>query len=176
MRPPAGPVVLVGLPGCGKSTVGRVLARQIGRDLFDCDAVFEAETGKSIAGWITEHGWPAFRERERELLAAGLKLDNLVVATGGGAVEDAENRAALAGTWAVVWLDVRFEILAERLQAAHVRPLLGGEPRRRLEELARRRDSLYREVADFVVCGDRLDAKRVAVRIAERLNLSRKTP
>ena len=88
-------IVLIGMPGCGKSTVGRIIADRLGRELLDSDAVILEKTGRSPAEWITEEGEARFREIETETLRDITKLSGKVIATGGGAVTVAENRALL---------------------------------------------------------------------------------
>jgi shikimate kinase len=142
---------LVGLPGSGKTTVGRLLAKELGWTFFDCDSAFEAKAGASISDWVAEHGWPAFRARESMILAAALKRDKVVIATGGGVVEDEKNRAALAARATIVWLDAPLEVSQARLASSHERPLLADDPAARLAELAARRNPLYRQIADLTI-------------------------
>lgn len=141
-------IALIGLPGAGKTTVGRLLADELDWAFYDCDAVFEAEAGARIADWVAENGWAAFRKRERVLLAAALERTKIVIATGGGAVEDEKSRAALAASATVVWLDAPPAVLADRVGSAHGRPLLAGDPGGPLAELAERRLPLYGALAD----------------------------
>jgi shikimate kinase len=143
-------VVLIGLPSTGKTTVGDWLADEFGWMFFDCDSAFESETGTSIVDWTAEHGWPAFRQHESEILERALKRERVVVSSGGGCVESQRNRTALA-TATVVWLDAPLDVLLSRLGAAADRPLLAGDPRARLGELAARRKPLYAELADICV-------------------------
>ncbi|MGH8273169.1 MAG: shikimate kinase [Gammaproteobacteria bacterium] len=155
---------MIGLPGAGKTTVGRLLADELDWKLFDCDAAFEAEAGAAIADWVAEHGWSAFREREGEILVAVLALDRCVISTGGGAVEDKKNRDALAVSATVVWLDAPPEVLAARVDTAKDRPLLAQLPGPRLAELARWRNPLYAALADI-----RVDATVPASEVAARI-------
>ena len=134
-------VVLVGMPGCGKSTVGRIIARKLGKELLDCDAVITEKTGKTPAEWITECGEARFREIETEVLGDITKLSGKVIATGGGAVTVAENRALLRQNGSVFFINRNIELLATK-----GRPLSGGiEVRRALYE---KRLPLYRAFCD----------------------------
>jgi shikimate kinase len=147
-----GNLYLVGLPGAGKSTLGRQLARRLGKRFVDCDHELEARTGAPIPTIFEIEGEAAFREREMQTLAELALLDNVVLSTGGGVVLRAENRAQLKANGTVLYLHVEPALLFDRVRHARHRPLLQiGDPRARLEELYTQRDALYREVADHVV-------------------------
>jgi shikimate kinase len=146
-------VVLVGMPGCGKSTAGRQLARHLGWRFIDSDTEIEHEIGGSIRAYFDEHGEESFREIEQRVIDRLAKPERLVLATGGGAVLRQPNRQAMAQAGnQVVYLRATPEDLARRLRHDTQRPLLqGGDPLRRLRDLFRQRDPLYREVASFVI-------------------------
>jgi shikimate kinase len=146
-------VVLVGMPGCGKSTAGRQLARQLGWRFADSDAEIEHQIGGSIRAYFDRHGEEAFRELERHAIERLAEPSQLVLATGGGAVLRPENRAAMTQPGnMVVYLRATPEDLARRLRHDTHRPLLQvGDPLRKLRDLFRVRDPLYREVASFVI-------------------------
>lgn len=144
-------IALVGLPGAGKSTVGQLLADRLGWKYFDCDAEMQTRAGASIADWVAARGWDAFRRHEREILADALSGECCLIATGGGVVEDENNRVALAAASTVVWLDAPPGVLLARLGNAEDRPLLAGDPLTRLTELAERRNPFYAELADIRV-------------------------
>lgn len=160
------------MPGCGKSTVGRLLAAQLGRVFVDCDAAFEVEVGQSIAEWVAEQGWSALRERESKLLGEALSRNDCVIATGGGVVEDEQNRSALAEHSMVVWLDAPLDALVARLGEAADRPLLVAAPRERLESFAERRNPLYGALADLRIDVGDLDPAHVADKIVHTLDPS----
>ncbi len=143
-------VVLVGMPGAGKTTVGALVAAALDAPFVDLDARVESSTGLAPAAWIRKRGEAAFRAVEaqalREILARAVDAGPRVVATGGGVVERADNRKGLAATPGVVcvWLDAPLEVLAAR--AGHGdRPLLDDSDA--LARLWRRRVRLYAEVA-----------------------------
>ncbi len=149
-------VVLVGLRGSGKSSVGRLVAAQLGWPFADTDELVEARTGRSAADIITGDGMPAFRAREVAALAEALGRTPLVLATGGGAVLLPENRAAILSVpppeRLVVWLDAPPEVLAARFEGnwRAIRPALTELPL--VEELAQTRSEragLYAEVASL---------------------------
>ena len=145
-------ITLVGMPGCGKSTVGRHLARHLGLPLVDSDHEIEKRIGMPIRAWFEAHGEAAFRDLEQQVieqLAAGAEI---VLATGGGAVLRRANRDALHQRTQVFYLRSTPEELARRLRHDTQRPLLQvANPLRRLRELFRERDPLYRQTAHYVV-------------------------
>ena len=146
-------IVLVGMPGCGKSTAGRQLARQLGWRFADSDAEIVNEIGGPIREFFEEHGEERFREIEQKVIEGLTHPARLVLATGGGAVLGEANRIAMtrAGNQ-VVYLRASPEDLARRLRHDTQRPLLqGGDPLRKLRDLFRERDPLYREMASFVI-------------------------
>lgn len=152
MPDPAGPIVLVGLMGSGKTTVGKKLARLVGHRFIDADVELEARTGRSVAEWFTE-GEDAFRAAEEDLLASLVAEPTpLVVGAGGGVVISERNRALLrAPGVTVVYLHAEPAFLASRAQARPHRPLLTGDPAEVLGRMYAERDAWYREVADVVV-------------------------
>ncbi len=151
MRSPAGPVlVLVGPPGSGKTTVGRLLADRLQVTLRDTDADVEAAAGASVADLFIEHGEGRFRELELEAVARSLREHAGVLAVGGGAVLDPAARALLAGH-PVVFLRVGLPDAVRRLGLARDRPAALGSPRARLLTLLREREPLYAEVATATV-------------------------
>ena len=145
-------VVLVGLMGAGKSTVGRRLAKELQRPFADVDEQVELRAGVTVPHLFASRGEAAFRALEAEVLAELLASEApLVVAAGGGAVTGAANRAALMRSRArVVWLRASPEFLAGRTDPTH-RPLLAGDARGTLARLHAERAPLYAEVADVTV-------------------------
>lgn len=166
-------IALVGLPGSGKSTIGRYLARRWSVPFVDVDVAIEEQIRCSIREFFAKEGESSFREVEQAVLARLLaKPDKMVIATGGGAVLKPENRAQLAQHSQVVYLSASPHEIARRLQKDTQRPLLQVDnPLRRLLDLHGVRDPLYREVADFVVVGAGLSATQVAQRVAMQVEL-----
>ncbi|MEJ7807418.1 MAG: bifunctional shikimate kinase/3-dehydroquinate synthase AroKB [Telluria sp.] len=147
-----GNVFLVGLMGAGKTTIGRILARKLGKRFIDSDHEIEARTGASIP-WIFEiEGEDSFRRREAEVIRDLTAQDGIVLATGGGAVLDARNRAYLKERGRVVYLRANVSSIMLRTSHDKNRPLLQtADPRKKLEELTAQREPLYREIADLVI-------------------------
>jgi len=140
------------MPGCGKSTVGRSLARVLGWRFVDSDHEIERRLGATIRDYFASHGEAAFRDVEEQTIAALAAVEPCVLATGGGTVLREANRRALAAHGTVVYLRSTPEELFRRLRHDTQRPLLQvADPLRRLRQLYRERDPLYRAAADFVI-------------------------
>jgi len=145
-------LALVGMPGCGKSTVGRHLARQLGLRFVDSDTEIEHRIGMPIRDYFAAQGEPAFRDVEADVIEQLANQPGIVLATGGGAVLRPSNRDALHSHMHVFYLRATPEDLHRRLRNDTQRPLLQvADPLRRLRELYRERDPLYRRAAHFVV-------------------------
>jgi shikimate kinase len=145
-------IFLIGPMGSGKSAVGRHLARLLRFTFYDSDADIEAKTGVDIAFIFEKEGEAGFRLRERESLERLTGLESIVLATGGGAVIEAENGRVLAERGVVVYLETSLDQQLERTRHARHRPLLNDtDPEEKLKELMLRRAALYAEIADFTV-------------------------
>ena len=140
------------MPGAGKTTIGRQLARRMQRSFIDADHEIEARTGVRIPLIFDIEGEQGFRDREAKVIADLASRMDLVIATGGGAVLRPENRAALRQGGTVIYLNAAPGLLYERTRLDPNRPLLQVEdPRKKIEDLFAQRDPLYREVADIVI-------------------------
>lgn len=138
--------------GCGKTTVGRQLAKRLGRSFADTDHEIEARTGVRIPTIFEIEGEAGFRRRETQVIAELAAEQDLVLATGGGAILDPANRAALAASGVVIYLNAPPGLLFERTRHDRNRPLLRvADPLAKISELFVVRDPLYREVAHVVV-------------------------
>lgn len=148
----SGNIVLIGPMGAGKSTVGRNLARALQKTFVDSDKVIEERTGASISLIFEIEGESGFRDREAQVLSELVKQQNLVLATGGGAVLRPENRQRLREGGYVVYLRAPLDLLVERTARDQNRPLLvNTDPRQRLAALMQEREPLYRETADLII-------------------------
>jgi shikimate kinase len=149
------PVVLVGLMGVGKSTVGRRLAKRLGLPFVDSDAEIEDAAGYSAAEVFERFGERDFRDGERRLVARLIEGDIRVIATGGGAYVDPRTRKLLNERAITVWLDAPVDILAERTSRRDTRAQLrNGDPKATLERLSAERRPSYEEAHIHVKSGD----------------------
>lgn len=161
------PIFLVGMPGAGKSTVGRRLARLLGCEFVDADRELERRCGVPIGTIFDLEGEAGFRRRESRLLADLARRHDVVVATGGGAVLDPDNRRTMRDSALVIYLDASLGELWHRLRHDKVRPLLQTEdPRATLERLMAARTPLYEEVAHHRMRSGRHSPERMAGEIA----------
>jgi shikimate kinase len=147
-----GHVVLVGMMGVGKTSVGHRLAEALGRPFSDSDAEVEARTGRTVRAIFEADGEPAFRALESEVLAESLgSAEPTVVAAAGGVVLDPGNRRLLRGAGTVVWLQAPVVVLVDRVAAGQHRPAVEADPAGTLSRMEEARAELYAEVADVVV-------------------------
>lgn len=158
---------LIGLPGAGKSTLGRQLARRLGLVFVDADAELERRLGVSIPTIFEIEGEAVFRDREEAMLAEIIERTGIVLGTGGGVVVRAANRERLKHNGTIVYLHADPVTLRERTRRSRDRPLLNAaDPLARLQELYAQRDALYREIAHYVVESDREAIARFAAGFA----------
>jgi len=154
------------MPGSGKSSVARRVARASGRRPVDVDAEIEREAGRPIPEIFATDGEAGFRDLETQVLRAVLESDEpAVIATGGGAVLRAENRAAMRSHGVVVWLRATPETLLARVGDGSSRPLLAGDPLGNLARLAAERGDAYADAAHQVVDVDRLRFDEITRRV-----------
>jgi len=166
----AGNIFLVGLMGAGKTSVGKVLARRLGKTFYDCDHEIERATGVKVSVIFEIEGEAGFRARETKALEGLASRPDIVLATGGGAVLSAANRKLLAAHGTVIYLRATVADLWERTRHDKNRPLLRTpDPLARLKELFEERDALYREVADIIVDTGDQSLASLAHKLEQRL-------
>ncbi len=167
---PAPNLVLVGPMGAGKTSIGRRVADRFGLQFVDADHHIEQQHGTTIAAIFEHVGEAGFRERERAALADLLARQGQLIATGGGAVLDAESRRVMRERGFVVYLTASIDAQLRRLARDRSRPLLQrGDREQVLRDLAAHREPLYRDVADLVMDTDGLTASEAAGRLGVRL-------
>jgi len=145
-------ILLVGMMGAGKSTIGRALARELDCVYLDSDEQVMLRTGRSVPELFAERGEASFRAEEKRVLDEAVASDiPAVVSVAGGAVLDPDNRETIRGAGTVVWLRAEVATLAARVGTGAGRPLLGDDPAAALARLYEERRPLYAELADLVV-------------------------
>jgi len=149
-------IVLIGFRCSGKTVVGKMVAREMGRDFVDTDELIEVDTGYSIEKIISTKGWPCFRRIEKKVIKKVAQKNNLVIATGGGVVMDKENLKNIKKNGWTVWLDANPEVLKQRMfkekNGGIVRPsLTGDDPLEEIQQVLDVRRPLYKEAANIVI-------------------------
>ncbi|RXZ33911.1 3-dehydroquinate synthase [Oxalobacteraceae bacterium CAVE-383] len=168
----SGSIFLVGLMGSGKTTIGRALAKKLNMRFIDSDHEIESRTGASIPVIFEVEGEASFRQREADVIRDLTAMDNIVLATGGGAVLLPENRAFLKSRGTVIYLRTGITQILQRTGKDKNRPLLQTpDPRKRLEEMSRQREPLYREVAHVVIETGRPNLQYLVHAIMSQINV-----
>lgn len=166
-----GNLILVGMMGSGKSTMGRILARYLDKAFFDSDIEIQARTGVSIPHIFDVEGEPGFRQREAIEIITILQRQQTVLATGGGAVLLEQNRRVMRAQGIVVYLQANVHDLWQRTRHDKNRPLLQvADPLAKLNELFVQRDPLYLEVADIVVQTGRQSVQSLMLHLVEKIH------
>ncbi|MGH9292310.1 MAG: shikimate kinase [Acidimicrobiales bacterium] len=159
-------VLLVGMMGAGKTTIGRIVAGRLRRPFWDSDAEVVARTGRTVPEIFAERGEAAFRAEERMALALGLcRAVPSVIAVAGGAVFDPDSRRRMRVAGMTVWLRAAPPTLAVRVGSGQGRPLLGGSPAEVLQRLDAFRRPVYQHMADAVVDVDGCVPHQIAERV-----------
>lgn len=157
--------------GAGKTTIGRNLAKKLSMDFHDSDHEIEERTGADIP-WIFEiEGEEGFRKREASIIEELTKLENIVIATGGGAILDKANRIALQQNGIVFYLNSSAEKILKRTQTDKRRPLLQTKDRlARIKEILAERDPLYRDIADEIIQTDKMSISHIVKFIINKVS------
>jgi len=161
-------IVLVGVPGAGKTTVGKLLAKELQVEFFDSDQVIEARAGKSVSDIFTQDGEPAFRKIEHDVIIELLDSPNSVLALGGGSLGNDETRAKVKQAQ-TVWLIAGLAQAVDRVGMNRNRPLLLGNVRGQLADLMAAREPYYKEVAKIGVDTSKLIPSEVVSEIVAEL-------
>jgi 3-dehydroquinate synthase len=167
----SGNVILIGMMGSGKTTVGRLLAKQLGKTFIDSDEEIQRRTGVTIPHIFDVEGEAGFRQRETSVLEDLAERNDLVLATGGGAILSSHNRSVLKESGTVVYLKSNVHDLWQRTRHDTNRPLLQtADPRGKLHELFEQRDPLYAEIADIVMHTGKQSVHVLLLRLQQRLH------
>ena len=171
----SGNLILVGMMGSGKTTMGRALAKHLGKAFVDSDEEIIKRTGVTIPHIFDVEGEPGFRLRESAAIRNLVERDNMVLATGGGVVLEEQNRSLLQQNGIVIYLKASVHDLWQRTRHDRNRPLLQtGNPHARLTELFQQRDPLYQQVADIVAQSGRQSVHVLMMQLAEEIDAFRK--
>ncbi len=162
-------IVLIGMPGCGKSTVGVVLAKALGMDFVDSDLLIQRSQGMRLHQIIEQVGDEGFRQIENQV-NAGIRVDNCVIATGGSVVYGQEAMEHLRSIGTVVYLQLEYEQVQERLGDLHARGVT-MKPGQTLRDLYDERTPLYQHWAHQTIICDGLQLRQVVGKILSQLNL-----
>jgi len=163
-------IVLIGMRGSGKTTVGKILAQKLGREFLGMDELITQKVGLSIPGIVEKYGWGRFRDIEEEITDEVAKRDNIINATGGGVVTREKNIVKLRKNGVVVWLTASVDTLLERIGEDSERPLLAGRTQREdIEITLNERKPLYQKAADLVVDTENKTPEEIAGAIIKSL-------
>ncbi|MCF6189360.1 MAG: shikimate kinase AroK [Cocleimonas sp.] len=163
-------IILVGLMGAGKSTIGRNLAKSLGKDFYDSDRVIEERTGVDIATIFEIEGEQGFRDREEQVIAELCEQNNIVLATGGGSVLRESNRKNMSKRGHVVYLRTSAELLYSRIRHDKKRPLMQTvNPLNTLKKLLDDREPYYLDISDTVVMTGKQKVAILVRRVEEAL-------
>lgn len=163
-------IVLIGMRGSGKTTVGKMLSQQLKKEFIEMDALVAEKAGMQIAQIVKKYGWEYFRDLETEITKEVSQKDNIIIATGGGVVERGENVQALKEHGKLFWLTVGVDTLLKRIGKDVNRPSITGKSRREdMEETQKHREKLYQQAADVIIDTEKVTAKKVMQEIIKNL-------
>ena len=166
----SGNVFLIGMMGAGKTTVGRLLAQQMGKIFVDSDEVIQKRTGVTIPHIFDVEGEAGFRQREASIIQELVLEDNIILATGGGAILNEQSRVALRSNGIVVYLKSTVHDLWQRTRHDRNRPLLQtSDPYTKLRSMYEQRDPIYSQMADLVMFTSKQSAQSLALHLQEEL-------
>lgn len=167
-------IFLIGPMGSGKTSVGAIVAKILAKEFHDTDQEIEAGTGVDISYVFDVEGEMGFRKREEKLVTAITQKKNIVLATGGGAIESEKNRRCLASNGFVVYLETSLEDQVLRAKPSGKRPLLQNvDPKKKLQELMQKRKSLYESIADTIVKTEGHNSHSLAKQVIENFDAHR---
>ena len=167
-------IFLIGPMGSGKTSIGALIAKALAKEFVDTDQEIEASTGVDISYIFDVEGESGFRKREEALVASMTEKKNIVLATGGGAIESEKNRRCLASNGFVVYLETTIDSQVLRAKPSRKRPLLENvEPKKKLQELMQKRKGLYESIADTIVNTEGHNSHSLAKQVIENFDAHR---
>ena len=167
-------IFLIGPMGSGKTSIGALIAKALAKEFVDTDQEIEASTGVDISYIFDVEGESGFRKREEALVASMTQKKNIVLATGGGAIESEKNRRCLASNGFVVYLETTIDDQVLRAKPSRKRPLLENvEPKKKLQELMQKRKGLYESIADTIVNTEGHNSHSLAKQVIENFDAHR---
>ena len=169
-------IFLIGPMGSGKTSIGALIAKALAKEFVDTDQEIEASTGVDISYIFDVEGESGFRKREEALVASMTQKKNIVLATGGGAIESEKNRRCLASNGFVVYLETTIDDQVLRAKPSRKRPLLENvDPKKKLQELMQKRKGLYESIADTIVKTEGHNSHSLAKQVIENFDAHRNT-
>ena len=167
-------IFLIGPMGSGKTSIGALIAKALAKEFVDTDQEIEASTGVDISYIFDVEGESGFRKREEALVASMPQKKNIVLATGGGAIESEKNRRCLASNGFVVYLETTIDDQVLRAKPSRKRPLLENvDPKKKLQELMQKRKGLYESIADTIVNTEGHNSHSLAKQVIENFDAHR---
>jgi len=167
-------IFLIGPMGSGKTSIGALIAKALAKEFVDTDQEIEASTGVDISYIFDVEGESGFRKREEALVASMTEKKNIVLATGGGAIESEKNRRCLASNGFVVYLETTIDDQVLRAKPSRKRPLLENvDPKKKLQELMQKRKGLYESIADTIVNTEGHNSHSLAKQVIENCDAHR---
>lgn len=169
-------IILIGMRGSGKSTVGKLLADKLRRSLIETDELVEKKASGKLSDFIRKNGWEKFRSVESKVVGDVTKMDNVIISTGGGVVENPENIKILAQNGFIIYLKTNIDILLTRIGKDKNRPLLtdAKNMEQDLQNVFRKRKNLYENAAQLIVATDSKTVHMVVEEIIMHLKKERK--
>jgi shikimate kinase len=172
MKRTSGNIFLIGMMGAGKTTVGKLLAKNMGKTFIDSDAEIQRRTGVTIPHIFDIEGEDGFRRRESIIIQELVKRNNIVLATGGGVILSKQNRNELIDNGTVVYLKSSLSDLWRRTRHDRNRPLLQtADPRAMLKSLYEQRDPLYSQTADMIIPTGKQSVHSLVLKLQQQLSL-----
>jgi shikimate kinase len=174
-------IVLIGYRCSGKTSSGKIVAKKMKRDFRDIDSTIEERAGRRIEELVAVKGWGYFRSLERDIIREVSDMDNIVIATGGGAVTDGENVRNLKRKGFVIWLKAEVDTLKERMkkeqESGVLRPsLTGKDPVEEVKAVLDLRNPLYEAAGDLVIETDDISAEEIAESIIREASVRLRGP